>query len=239
MEKIINYENLRKFAYSSDKICKKPIRGIVLEFIGLGGRTMLEEDPAAAVEYAEKGLVFVVPYHNPWAWMNRQTVDYVDEIIDVLMNYYQLPENLPIISTGGSMGGLSALVYTAYARRTPVACVANCPVCNLPYHYTERPDLPRTLYSAFGTYEGTMEQALQSASPVHLVDRMPDVAYYIFHCEQDLSVNKQKHSDVFVKKMSADHQVEYYGVPDRGHCDLNDEMRQLYAACITKYAYNL
>lgn len=234
MEKIISYENLRNFAYSSDKICKKPIRGIVLEFFGLGGRTMFDENPAAAVDYAEKGIVFVVPYYNPWAWMNRQTVNYVDEIIDVLMNYYQLPEDLPIISTGGSMGGLSALVYTAYAKRTPAACVANCPVCDLPYHYTERPDLPRTLYSAFGTYEGTMEQALRSASPVHLVDRMPDVPYYIFHCQQDLAVNKQKHSDVFVEKMRTVHQVEYYAVPERGHCDLTDEMRQLYTACITK-----
>ena len=31
MEKIINYENLRSFAYVSDKICEKPIKGIVVD----------------------------------------------------------------------------------------------------------------------------------------------------------------------------------------------------------------
>ena len=57
-------------------------------------------------------------------------------------------ENIPVVSTGGSMGGQSALVYCAYSKRTPVACVANCPVCDTVFHFTERPDLPRTLYSA-------------------------------------------------------------------------------------------
>ena len=113
--------------------------------------------------------------------MNRHTVDYTDELIDVLFREYDLPENLPIVSTGLSRGGLSALVYTAYAKRTPVACVANCPVCDLPYHYTERPDLPRTLYSAFGTYTGTLDEAMRSASPMHIVDKLPvSTAYYVF-----------------------------------------------------------
>ena len=162
--------------------------------------------------------------------MNRQTIDYTDELIDVLFDAYTLPENTPIVSTGG---GLSALVYTAYAKRTPVACVANCPVCDLPYHYTERPDLPRTLYSAFGTYSGTMEQALRSASPLHLIDIMPKtVEYYIFHCEEDKAVNKGLHSDRFVSEMIKSHSVRYYPVPERGHCDLTDEMRELYTAFV-------
>ena len=133
------------------------------------------------------------------------------------------------------MGGLSALVYTAYAKRSPVACVANCPVCDLPYHFTERPDLPRTLYSAFGTYEGTMKEALRSASPLHLVENMPVASnYYVFHCEEDKAVNKQKHSDRFVEKMAANHYIEYYTVSERGHCDLTEEMWEKYNACILR-----
>ena len=129
------------------------------------------------------------------------------------------------------MGGQCALVYTSQAKRTPAACVANCPVCDLSYHYTERPDLPRTLYSAFGQYEGTMEEALRSASPLHLVDIMPKTtAYYIFHCEEDKAVNKAMHSDRFVEAMKAGHSVSYYAVPERGHCDLTDEMRALYTS---------
>ena len=119
-----------------------------------------------------------------------------------------------------------------YAARTPAACVANCPVCDLPFHFTERPDLPRTLYSAFGTYEGTLQEALESASPYHLTDKMPDAAYYIFHCEEDLAVNKAKHSDRFVKKLEEKRTVTYYAVPERGHCNLTPEMWQTYNEAI-------
>ena len=169
MEKIITINNLRNFAYCNNQICIKPIKGMVVSFFGLGGATIFNEDTEEGCRYAEKGILYLVPYQNPWAWMNKQTVDYIDELIDVLFKEYNLPGDLPIISAGGSMGGLSALVYTTYAKRTPVACVANCPVCDLPYHFTERPDLPRTLYSAFATYEGTMEDALRSASPLQLL----------------------------------------------------------------------
>lgn len=235
MEKIITIENMRSFAYCNNQICKKPIIGIVLSFFGLGGAAMYNEETEEGYKFAEKGILYLVPYQNPWAWMNRQTVDYTDELIDVLFKEYDLPESLPIVSTGGSMGGLSALVYTAYANRTPVACVANCPVCDLPYHFTERPDLPRTLYSAFGTYEGTIEEALRSASPLHLIDNMPTKSnYYIFHCEEDKAVDKQKHSDRFAEKMQENHSISYYAVPERGHCDLTEEMREKYFECILK-----
>ena len=229
MEKIITIENLRNFAYCNNQICKKPIKGIAISFFGLGGATMFSEDTENGIRFAEDGILCVVPYQNPWAWQNKQNVSYTDEIIDVLFEEYDLPYDLPIVSAGKSMGGLSALVYMVYAKRTPVACVANCPVCDLPYHFTERPDLPRTLYSAFYNYDCSLQEALTSASPLDLVDKMPvNSKYYIFHCEEDKSVNKQKHSDRFVEKMKENHDIEYYVVPDRGHCDLTDEMRKLY-----------
>lgn len=228
MEKIITYETLRSFAYSNDKLCSQPIRGIVLTLNGLGFSAMTWEDGPADQEYARQGIIRVIPYYNPWCWMNTQTVAYVDEIVDVLFEHYHLDSNIPVVATGGSMGGLCALVYSRYAKRTPAACVAVCPVCDLPYHYTERRDLPHTLYSAFGTYEGTLDEALRSASPIHLVDEMPDIPYCIFHCEEDRAVNKQKHSDVFVEAMSREHRIDYYAVPERGHCDLSPEMSELF-----------
>lgn len=228
MEKLITYPTLRNFAYSNDRICKKPIRGIALSFFGLGGQTMFDEDTELGVFLAEKGIVLLIPYTNPWSWMNAQAAAYTDELIDVLTEEYGLSEDIPIVSTGGSMGGQSALVYTAYAKRTPAACVANCPVCDLPYHFTERPDLPRTLYSAFGQYECSFEEALRSASPLHLAQagKMPRVSYTVFHCEEDKAVNKQKHSDIFVQALNCP--VTYYAVPERGHCDLPEEFRELF-----------
>ena len=73
-----------------------------------------------------------------------------------------------------------------------------------------------------------MEEALRANSPLHLADRMPDIDYHIFHCEEDKAVNKQLHSDKFVEAMKKNHRVSYYAVPERGHCDLTPEMRKLF-----------
>ena len=228
MEKIINYSNLRNFAYSNDKICKKPIKGIVISFFGLGNMTMFKDDTPEGEFFAEKGIIYLVPYNNPWAWMNKQAIEYTDYLIEVLADEYGLSGDIPIVSSGGSMGGCAALVYMAYAKRTPVACVANCPVCDLPYHFTERPDLPRTLYSAFFCYDMSMDKALRSASPIHLIEKLPDARYTLFHCDKDLAVNKERHSDRFVEMMKASHRIEYIEVEGRGHCDLPPELHLLY-----------
>ena len=110
MEKIITKENLRSFAYCNDQICRKPIKGIVVYFYGLGGQFLFDEDTEEGIRFAKEGILYLIPYQNPWAWMNRQTVELTDELLDVLFDAYDLPEQTPVVSTGKSMGGLSALV---------------------------------------------------------------------------------------------------------------------------------
>ncbi len=239
MQNLITAENLRSFAYCNNAICRMPVRGIVIEFFGLGNTSMFWDDTDTGKFYAEQGILFLVPYNNPWAWMNRQAVAFTDELVDLLFEQYSLPENTPIVSTGGSMGGLAALIYTAYAKRTPKACVANCPVCDLPYHFTERPDLPRTLYSAFWNYEGTMDEALRATSPLHLAraGKMPDVKYTVFHCTADKAVNKDMHSERFLAAMTS-RRIDYRIVKDRGHCDLTPEMWKEYRAAAVSAVEN-
>ncbi len=234
MEKIITYETLRSYAYSNDRLIRGDINGIVLNFYGLGDMSMHDNDPGDALDFAEKGIIYVMPYYNPWAWMNKQTVEYVDEIIAVLCDKYNLDSSVKIVSTGGSMGGLSALVYCRYAKITPCACVANCPVCDLPYHFTERRDLPRTLYSAFGGYSGTIQQALRSCSPLHLVDEMPDIRYTVFHCTGDKMVDYQMHGKRFADEMKKGHKMDFVTVPLRGHCDLSPEAWLAYRHAVLK-----
>lgn len=221
MEKIITYDNLRSFAYVNDKICQKPIKGIVLSFFGLGKTVTFDVDTKEGEMYAERGIIYVYPYNNPWNWMNKQAIDFTDEIIDVLFEHYDLPCDTPIVSSGGSMGGHGALVYTAYAKRTPVACVTNCPVCDAFFHNSERPDLPRTYYSSFYNEEGSFEDALKRYSPFHLAEKMPKIKYRILHCEKDKSVNIDLHSKAFVKQMeSFGHDITLDIVEGRGHCNL-------------------
>ena len=234
MKNIICYDNLDRFAYSNDKrITEKggKIRGIVIDYFGLGNQSMFGgpfRDTEKGDLFAAKDVVILIPYGNPWAWMNRAQVEYADTLIDVLFDHYSLDEKTPIVSTGESMGGQECLTYMAYAKRTPVAAVANCPVCDLPYHFTERVDLPRTLYSAFHDMDGELDDVLATASPYHLVDKMPKGAEYrIIHCTNDGAVNLQKHSERFVEKMKENgFNITLDRVPNRDHCDLPAEYRE-------------
>ena len=229
MERIITCENLRNFAYVNDQICRKPIRGIVLSFFGLGTCVIYNKDIMEGEFCAEHGILYVAPYTNPWSWMNRQAVAYTDEIVDVLLEKYQLDENIPIISTGGSMGGQSALVYCAYARRTPKACVTDCPVCDVVYHFTERADLPRTMYSALYQETCSLDEALRSISPLHLIGKLPKIPYHILHCGNDTAVNPDAHSRKFVNALLENgYEATLDIIEGKDHCDLSfDGKRKL------------
>ena len=96
MEKIINSENYRSFAYVNDGIIDGKIKGVVVRFHGLGGQEMFDEETNEGKFFAERGILYVVPYQNPWAWMNKQNVGYTDEIVDALFEKYSLSENTPI-----------------------------------------------------------------------------------------------------------------------------------------------
>ena len=172
----MTWENLDNFTYTNRGLIKGTPKGIILSFIGLGNQqTSFDGHMMEGLRWAEKNVLFVWPYNNPWNWMNRQAIDYTDEAVDVIFAHYGFDDTTPILSTGGSMGGQSALVYTRYAKKLPKACFAMYPPCDMPFHYTERPDLPRTLYSAYYNEEGTMEEILRRYSPLHLADEMPDV----------------------------------------------------------------
>lgn len=226
MEKIIRFDALSSFAHNNAQLLTDPPRGIVLKFAGLGDARLYSDETDEDRYYASRNVLLLQPYNAPWCWMNRQAVAFTDELVQVVFSHYALPEGTPVVSTGGSMGGLSALVYCLYAGRTPAACVANCPVCDLPYHFTERPDLPRTLYNAFWNEDGTLEEAMRARSPLHLAAKLPEIPYVIYHCEQDQAVNKAMHSDRLVAAMRPAHDVTYIAVPDRGHCDLPEAQRQ-------------
>ena len=236
MEKIINYENLRNFAYCNDHLIKGEVKGIVLEFCGFNTVTFHSSDNASGREYASKGIIYVIPYYNPWCFMNRATVKYTDEIVEVLVNKYNLGKNAKIVSTGFSMGALGALVYSVYAKITPCACIANSPVCDLVYHYENRPGVARALYGSFYEYDCDWYSALRSSSPLHLIDKMPNIPYTIFHCESDTTLNIDVHSTRLVNAMQGLN-VNYIKVPFREHCDLSGEAKVEYDNAVLK-AFN-
>jgi len=210
---------IQQFAWTNDGFLNGPIRGVILEFPGLGGNGMKGEGPNATVlEWGQAGGLAVLPFQDSWGWMNPQTAAFTDELIDAIFARYALAPDTPIIATGCSMGGFAALLYPIVGRHNVVAVAANCPATDLPFHYTERPDLPRTLHHAFGSYSDISE-ALIAHSPQHQAHRLPDVPYLVIQGDQDTLVDKARHSDTLVPKMrELGLTVDYREQRGMGHC---------------------
>lgn len=223
----ITWETLPSFCHSNVADVKVPVRGIVVEHHGLGCVWFNPDGQAGwRSDLAEKGIVIFHPHYNPWCWMNDTAVRLTDRIVDCIIGHFGLEDDTRVCSLGGSMGGLGALVYARYSRRNVVAVVANCPVCDLPYHYTERPDLPRTLADAFADAKD-FDKALKDHSPLDLAPQMPDIDYFVVHSTNDMAVNKERHSDRFVDAMrNIGRRVEYVVSEGTGHCQLTPEAQR-------------
>ncbi len=207
-------------AWIADEHVRGEISGVVVVFHGLGWAAQREELFEEEKPWATAGALVVFPYYGPWSWMNREARAMVDVLIGQVYEEYGLDHaRHPLILAGGSMGGASALLYARYSPHPLTACYANCPVCDLPFHFTERADLPRTMYHAFGSYGEELPPLLEEHSPLHQADHLPDLDYLIVHGEADPAVNKAAHSDPLVAKMRARGlRVNYQQIPGMGHC---------------------
>lgn len=221
MNKIINYDNLRQFAYSNDHLIKGEIKGIVLNFTGCSVYNMYDTDTHLGKFYASYNVLFVIPYYNPWSWMNKFAVQLTDEILDVLFEKYNLTD-VPIASTGGSMGGQGAIVYMARAKRTPEICIANCPNCDLVFGFKNNHNHARTLYSAFHYEDGDILDVIKKYSPMHIVDQLPkNVEYHLFHGDNDEALNYTANSKRFYEKMKENgFNITFMLCKGRGHANV-------------------
>ena len=116
--------NIDSFAWTSASYIKSEIKAVCLSFHGLGNTQLKNRAEVSELELASHGILTVFPYYGPWSWMNDEAIAFVDDIVEIVYDKYGLRESVPLLSTGGSMGGLSALIYTCYAQRTPNACYA-------------------------------------------------------------------------------------------------------------------
>lgn len=210
---------LHEMAWIGDRFVKGRIKGVVLFFHGLGRIEMKFEPTTQELAFAEAGALVVHPYYGAWNWMNRQTRRFIDELVASIYSVYKIPESAPLISTGESMGGQCALIYTRYANRRVAACSVNCPVSDLKFAFHERGDVPRTIHFAFRGYSGQMDALLSEHSPVEQARFMPDIPYQIIHGVQDTGVAKARHSDKLVPLLrKSGLKVEYLEVPEMVHC---------------------
>ena len=210
----------KEVAWIGDEHVRGEITGVIVTFHGLGFAALKEGLAPEEEPWAAAGALLVFPYYGPWSWMNREARAMVDALIAGVYQEYGLdPRRVPLVLAGGSMGGCSALLYARYSPYPLAACYANCPVCDLTYHFAERPDLPRTMYHAFGHYGDDMQPRLIEHSPLHQAEHMPDIPYLIVHGGADTAVNKAAHSDRLVAALRARGlRVDYQEIPGMGHC---------------------
>jgi dipeptidyl aminopeptidase/acylaminoacyl peptidase len=209
---------MRQVAWIGDEYLRGPVKGVVLSFHGLGSGAVKAGPSTEELEWAYAGGLVVYPYHEPWAWMNAQARAMTDDLVDAVYREFALPPEAPLVCTGGSMGGQGSLLYTLRARCPVAACLANCPVCDMKYHFTERPDLPPTMRHAFAAYGDDIDAALAAHSPLAQAAAMPDIPYMIIHGQKDPAVNKARHSDAMVAALRARGlRVEYHEPPHMAH----------------------
>jgi Dipeptidyl aminopeptidases/acylaminoacyl-peptidases len=221
VNELINSENIRNFAYVNDGLISGEIKGIIIDFFGLGVQNFYGSPPDESVRFAKQNLLHIVPYYNPWAWMNDDAFAYSEKVLDVVTDKYGL-KDVPLVACGASMGGLGALIFTLKSKKRPVACITNCPVCDLVYHYSEHSDMPRTIYSAFYKDGTDFFENVKASSPMAQIAKMPDVKYVLLQCADDDDVHPYAHAEKFVSSMQkAGKDIEYIVVPDSGHCSLN------------------
>jgi len=214
----MNKSEIKQLAWVGDEWLSGPIRGVVMSFLGLGYAAMKEEPSTEELGWARAGGLVVVPYYGPWCWMNRNARAFVDSLVDAVYKEYHLSDDVPLISTGGSMGGLSSLLFARYSRRPVAACLALCPVCDLKASFNERPDVPRTILYAFRGYEESLDALFTEHSPLEQAPNMPAIPYLIVHGSEDKAVAKSIHSDPMVAALRRRGlNVEYIEVPGMGH----------------------
>lgn len=186
----INKDNYELFCNSNETLLKEKPHGVVVEFPGLDGGSCLggKQDLGAYTNSwsgypeatAAAGLVHVYLMPGPWSWMNPGAVRTADLVVDAVRAKFCLPEDSPLIASGGSMGGLGALVFAAKSRHRVTACAAACPCFDVLVLYHCKADFARTYVSAIAALtDRPLVEGLKCISPQHLLVDMPDIPYLI------------------------------------------------------------
>ena len=222
MDKRFLRNHFNKLCLSNAELITGKIKGIALYFTGLGHTSQPANDMVAAPVCAENGILYILPFYNPWCWMNKKTVEYVDTIVDTAMELYGIPKDAPVGIYGGSMGGHNTFIYSTKSKHRIVAAAMLCPCCNMEYEIA---------YSTITIFRSYFESAtcdtddfkayMHDNSPINMVDKLPKIPYLFAVGLKDTVLVPSMHSDLMIERMNvAGHEVERIDYPDVAHCNL-------------------
>ncbi len=219
--KHMNWENIDYFAFiNTDTLVGKP-KGVVMDFHGFTDGTMFEKSNAFARYMGEKGILYVFPYYSVWAWMSKASLAYIEEVIDVVWEHYGFDEKTPFVAQGGSMGGMTAVMYCLYGNKKATACAMNCPVTDLEEVYLRR-HIRRAVYSAHILDERPIEECLVAYSPVRNVGKLPKIPYRAVYGSEDSTICEKMACEFEKAMLDAGHDYSRMTVDKMGHCNLYD-----------------
>lgn len=214
----MNLETIKQTTWIGTDSLRGPIKGIVMTFHGLGSAGMKEGPSEVELEWGDRGGLVVHPYTGPWHWTTAPVRAYLDDLIGSVREHYCGGRDVPIILTGGSLGGHTALLYARYSKHKLAACLALCPVGSVKFSFSERPDVARTVLAAVEWRTNDLEKYFTELSPNEQVAHMQKIPYMIIHGAKDKAVAKAPHSDILVERMRARGlDVEYVEVANMDH----------------------
>ena len=232
-KKYINKDTIRLYANTNEEHLVMPVKGIVVEFPGLGGGSCLgglmdmqSYSSKESLLFAQKGIIIAYLFPGPWSWGNKGAVRMADAVIDAIKDKYTLNDKIPVAACGGSMGGLGALIFSAGTRHKLCMVAAACPCIDVLDRLNCDETFPRTFISAAACYDMELENALKSFSPMHCIDKLQNTDYFICSDAED-QIFPESQCDLFVEKLRARNlHVEYHKQPALPHGGFLPEIRE-------------
>ena len=183
--KYIDRENLFDYAFLNEDTLQLPLRGICVCFHGYTDGTMYEKSPKEAEILGKAGIAWVFPYYSIWAWMSENSQAFNEQVLDAVYERLGAGDDVPLIISGGSMGGMTALNYLVTGKRRATACALNCPVSDLERIFADRRDFRRAIVSAHIEKEEALPEVLKRYSPVCFSQKLPKIPYFVVYGEAD------------------------------------------------------
>ena len=229
--KYINSENLSDYAFLNLDTLRYPVRAVCVNFHGYTDATIFEKSNDVARVLGEAGILFVFPYYSVWAWMSRSSREFIEQVLDAAYDRLSLDETVPLIVSGGSMGGLTALNYLIYGKRRAIGCALNCPVSDMKGIFDDKWDIRRAILSAHILEDAPLSDVLMRYSPVYFADKLPKIPYFLIYGDKDPYFFETQ-MPPFIERLESLN-VDFKLIKQAGmlHCDIKSHPEALSEYC--------
>ncbi len=227
----INKDNLFDFAFLNEDTLKIPIKGICVSFHGFTDATMFDESSEQARILGESGIAWLHPYYSVWGWMSENSQLFNEQVIDAAYDRLGADESIPLIISGGSMGGLTALNYLVRGKRRASACALNCPVTDMSEFYNHSISSRRAILSAHIEKDCPLDIIMRNFSPVNFADKLPNIPYFLIFGENDTHFVDYQMPPMEEKLKQYNRNYTLTVHPKMEHCDIRNHPKALKEYC--------